>query len=145
MKVVLQRVKQASVEVNGEVVGKIERGLVLLIAAKQVDREEDVRFLAEKIVNLRIFEDSQGKMNLSAIDTKADILAVSQFTLYADTHKGRRPGFAEAMEPEGAEKLYNKMVELLKGFNLKVGTGIFGAKMLVKIQNDGPVTFILES
>ena len=145
MKVVLQRVKNAAVEVDGKKVGEIELGLVLLIGAKKGDQEKDARYLAEKIVNLRIFEDQNGKMNRSALDTKAEILAVSQFTLYADTEKGRRPSFIEALEPEPAERLYLKLVDLLKTYGLRVQTGIFGAKMLVKILNDGPVTLILES
>lgn len=145
MKVVLQRVKKAAVEVDGKKVGEIEQGLVLLIGAKRGDQEKDAKYLAEKTVNLRIFEDQNGKMNLSALDAKAEILVVSQFTLYADTEKGRRPSFIEALEPEPAEKLYLKFVDLLKAYGLKVQTGIFGAKMLVKIFNDGPVTFILES
>ena len=145
MKVVLQRVKNAAVEVDGKKVGEIELGLLLLIGAKKGDQEKDARYLAEKIVNLRIFEDQNGKMNRSALDTKAEILAVSQFTLYADTEKGRRPSFIEALEPEPAERLYLKLVDLLKTYGLRVKTGIFGAKMLVKILNDGPVTLILES
>ena len=145
MKVVLQRVKNAAVEVDGKKVGEIELGLLLLIGAKKGDQEKDARYLAEKIVNLRIFEDQNRKMNLSALDTKAEILAVSQFTLYADTEKGRRPSFIEALEPEPAERLYLKLVDLLKTYGLRVQTGIFGAKMLVKILNDGPVTLILES
>ncbi len=145
MKVVLQRARKASVEVDGQIVGEIERGLVILIGAKKGDQKKDAQYLAEKIVNLRIFEDQQGKMNLSALETNAEILAVSQFTLYGDTKKGRRPGFDEALEPETAEELYNRFVELLKGYGLKIQTGVFGAKMLVKILNDGPVTFILES
>ena len=145
MKVVLQRVKNAAVEVDGKKVGEIELGLVLLIGAKKGDQEKDAQHLAEKIVNLRIFEDQNGKMNLSALDTKAEVLAVSQFTLYADTEKGRRPSFIEALEPEPAERLYLKLVDLLKTYGLRVQTGIFGAKMLVKILNDGPVTLILES
>ena len=145
MKVVLQRVKNAAVEVDGKKVGEIELGLLLLIGAKKGDQEKDARYLAEKIVNLRIFEDQNGKMNRSALDTKAEILAVSQFTLYADTEKGRRPSFIEALEPEPAERLYLKLVDLLKTYGLRVQTGIFGANMLVKILNDGPVTLILES
>ncbi len=145
MRVVLQRVKEARVEVDGKTVGEIKKGLVILIGAKKGDQEKDAQYLAEKIVNLRIFEDQQGKMNLSALDTQAEILAISQFTLYGDTQKGRRPGFDEALEPDSADKLYNKFVELLKNYGLKIQTGIFGSKMLVKIFNDGPVTFILES
>ena len=145
MRVVLQRVSEGTVEVEGEVVGNINRGLVLLIGATKGDSEKDACYLADKCVNLRIFEDTQGKMNLSALETGAEILVISQFTLYGDTRKGRRPSFTEALEPKEAEKLYLKFVEYLKEKSLKVEQGIFGAKMLVKILNDGPVTFILDS
>ncbi|OGC77762.1 MAG: D-tyrosyl-tRNA(Tyr) deacylase [candidate division Zixibacteria bacterium RBG_16_50_21] len=145
MKIVLQRVKQAAVLIEGKSVGEIGPGLLLLIGAKKNDHEKDAQYLAERIVNLRIFEDEHGKMNLSALETKAEILAVSQFTLYGDTNKGRRPGFDQALEPGSAKELYHKFVELLKGYGLKIQTGVFGAKMLVQIFNDGPVTFILES
>lgn len=145
MKVVLQRVKQASVEVDQKVVGKIKKGLVLLLGAKNGDTEKDCAYLADKAVNLRIFEDDQGRMNLSALDVKAEVLVISQFTLYGDTSKGRRPSFTDALEPEEAERLYLRFVDFMKQKGLKVEKGIFGAKMLVKIHNWGPVTFILES
>ena len=145
MRAVLQRVRQASVEVEDKSVGTIGKGLVLLLGAKKGDQEEDVSYLVDKCLNLRIFEDENGRMNLSALDVKAEILVVSQFTLYADTSKGRRPSFTETLNPEDAEKLYLKFIELTKGKKLKVESGIFGAKMLVKIFNWGPVTFILDS
>jgi D-tyrosyl-tRNA(Tyr) deacylase len=145
LRAVLQRVKQASVEVENKAVGSINKGLVLLLGAKKGDQQEDVSYLVDKCLNLRIFEDENGKMNLSALEVKAEILVVSQFTLYADTSKGRRPSFTETLNPEEAEKLYLKFIELIKEKGLKVETGIFGAKMLVKIFNWGPVTFILES
>jgi D-tyrosyl-tRNA(Tyr) deacylase len=145
LRAVLQRVKEASVEVEDKVVGSIKKGLVLLLGAKNGDGEEDVKFLAEKCLNLRIFEDENGKMNLSALDVKAEILVVSQFTLYANTTKGRRPSFTDTLNPEEAEKLYLKFTDLIKEKGLKVQTGVFGAKMLVKIFNWGPVTFILDS
>ncbi|MGB2697334.1 MAG: D-aminoacyl-tRNA deacylase [Candidatus Zixiibacteriota bacterium] len=145
MRAVLQRVKQASVEVEDKTVGSIGKGLALLLGAKKGDQQEDVSYLVEKCLNLRIFEDENSKMNLSALDVKAEILVVSQFTLYADTSKGRRPSFTETLNPEEAEKLYLKFIELTKEKNLKVESGIFGAKMLVKIFNWGPVTFILDS
>ncbi len=145
MKVVLQRVKEASVEVDQKVVGKIAKGLVLLLGAKNRDTDKDCAYLADKLVNLRIFEDDQGKMNLSALDVKAEILVISQFTLYGDTSKGRRPSFTDALEPEEAERLYLRFVDFIKQKGLKVEKGVFGAKMLVKIHNWGPVTFILEN
>ncbi|KPL04486.1 MAG: D-tyrosyl-tRNA(Tyr) deacylase [candidate division Zixibacteria bacterium SM23_73_2] len=145
MKVVLQRVKEASVEVDQRKVGEIGKGLTLLVGAKNGDTEKDCSYLADKVVNLRIFEDNQGKMNLSALDMKAEILVISQFTLYGDASKGRRPSFTGALEPREAERLYLKFVQLLKEKGLRVKEGIFGAKMLVKIFNWGPVTFILES
>ena len=145
MRVVLQRVKEAKVTVEGKVVGQIQRGLVLLVGAKTGDNEEDLRYLADKCVNLRIFEDQQQKMNLSALDVKAEVLVVSQFTLYGDTRKGRRPSFTDALEPQQAERLYRKFIDQIKATGLKTESGVFGAKMLVEISNWGPVTFILES
>ncbi len=145
MKVVLQRVKKASVEVDTKIVSEIGEGMVLLVGVKTGDTEEKAKTLAEKCANLRIFEDQEGKMNLSATDVGAEILVVSQFTLYADTQKGRRPSFTDALEPKEAEKLYLKFADYLRNLNLTVRTGIFGAKMLVKIFNSGPVTFILEN
>ncbi len=145
MRVVLQRVKQAKVTVGDRVVGQIQRGLVLLVGAKTGDSEKDVTFLAEKCLNLRIFEDEQQKMNLSALDVGAEVLVVSQFTLYGDTTKGRRPSFTDALEPKTAEQLYQKFLDQIKATGLKTEGGVFGAKMLVDIANWGPVTFILES
>jgi D-tyrosyl-tRNA(Tyr) deacylase len=145
MRVVLQRVKEAKVTVEGRVVGQIGKGLVLLLGAKTGDAEKDVDFLVDKCIHLRIFEDAEQKMNLSVLDVKGEILVVSQFTLYGDTRKGRRPSFTGALEPQPAEKLYLKFVEKIKAEGLKTETGNFGAKMLVDISNWGPVTFILES
>ena len=145
MRVVLQRVREASVEVEGKTVGKIGKGLVLLIGITTRDSEKEVGYLSDKCVNLRIFEDAQGKMNLSALEVGAEVLVISQFTLYGDTRKGRRPSFTEALEPVEAEKLYMKFVDYLKEKGLKVEHGVFGAKMLIKIFNDGPATFILDS
>jgi len=145
LRVVLQRVKEAKVTVEGKVVGQIQKGLVLLVGAKTGDSEKDVEYLADKCVNLRIFEDSEQKMNLSALDVKAEVLVVSQFTLYGDTRKGRRPSFTDALNPSEAEKLYLKFIEQIKATGLKAESGIFGAKMLVEISNWGPVTFILKS
>ena len=145
MRVVLQRVKEGKVTVEDKVVGQIQQGLVLLVGAKTGDTEEDVNYLADKCVNLRIFEDQKQKMNLSALNVKAEILVVSQFTLYGDTNKGRRPSFTDALEPSEAERLYQKFIDQIKATGLKTESGIFGAKMLVEISNWGPVTFILES
>ena len=145
LRVVLQRVKEAKVTVEGKVVGQIQKGIVLLVGAKTGDTEKDVEYLADKCVNLRIFEDEELKMNLSAVDVKAEVLVVSQFTLYGDTKKGRRPSFTDALDPKEAEKLYQKFIDRIKTTGLKTESGIFGAKMLVEIFNWGPVTFILES
>lgn len=145
MRVVLQRAKEAKVTVEDKMVGQIQQGLVLLVGAKTGDSEEDVGYLVDKCVNLRIFEDQQQKMNLSALDVKAEVLVVSQFTLYGDIRKGRRPSFTDALEPQKAENLYLKFIDQIKATGLKTESGVFGAKMLVEISNWGPVTFILES
>jgi len=145
VRVILQRVKEAKVTVEDKVVGQIQKGIVLLVGAKIGDTEEDAKYLADKCVNLRIFEDQDQKMNLSAKDIGAEVLVVSQFTLYGDTRKGRRPSFTDALEPALAEKLYLKFIEEIKASGLKTESGIFGAKMLVQIFNWGPVTFILDS
>ncbi len=142
---VLQRVKEAKVTVEDKVVGQIQKGVVLLVGAKIGDTEEDVKYLADKCVDLRIFEDQDLKMNLSAKDVGAEVLVVSQFTLYADTKKGRRPSFTNALEPALAERLYLKFIDEIEANGLKTETGIFGAKMLVEILNWGPVTLILDS
>lgn len=145
MRVILQRSKKSKVTVEGEITGKIDKGLVLLVGITHDDTEEDADYLAEKISGLRIFEDEEGKMNLSIKDVGGDILSVSQFTLYADTRKGRRPSFVYAAKPTHAQKLYEYFNEQLEKKGLKVETGIFGAMMEVSILNDGPVTIILDS
>lgn len=145
MKIVLQRVKRASVEVGGRVVGEIGKGLCLLVGIEKGDRAEDIEFLAKKVVEIRIFPDEQGKMNLSLTDVKGEVLAVSQFTLSASLEKGRRPSFDNAESPERAEKLLDDFIGLIRGRGLKVATGVFRALMDVHILNDGPVTFILDS
>ena len=146
MRVLLQRAASGSVTIGGECVGKIGKGLVLLIGVTHTDTPEDVDYLVKKCAKLRIFEDENGKMNLSLLDIDGEVLAISQFTLYGDCVKGRRPGFDAAAEPVMAEKLYDLFVEKMKQEGIrKVDTGRFGADMMVAIQNDGPVTFMLES
>lgn len=145
MKALVQRVTKASVSVGGEVVGEIGRGLVVLLGIARGDTERDAIYLADKIVNLRIFADEASKFNLSALETSGEILVVSQFTLLADTRKGRRPSFEEAAPPEQAEALVNFFVDRVRGTGLKVATGRFQQHMLVEIHNDGPVTIALDS
>jgi D-tyrosyl-tRNA(Tyr) deacylase len=145
VKVVLQRVKEASVVVGGGVVGRINRGLCLLVGVEKGDQEEDVRFLAKKIVELRIFPDENGKMNLSVGEISGGILAISQFTLAGSVKKGRRPSFDKAEHPKHAEELFGAFVAHLREHGMRVETGIFAAMMDVRIVNDGPVTFVLES
>lgn len=145
MKVVLQRVKEASVVVGDDVVGRIDSGLCLLVGVERGDTEEDVLFLAKKIVELRIFPDEDGKMNLSVKDISGGILAISQFTLAGSVKKGRRPSFDKAEEPERAEILFNSFVARLREHGMAVETGVFAAMMNVCIVNEGPVTFVLES
>lgn len=144
MRVVIQRVSEACVTVAGEVVGRIGAGLCIFAAFGQADQNSNVATLAQKILDLRIFEDVQAKMNYSLIDVKGEILAVSQFTLYGDCSRGRRPSFAGAAPPGDAEGLYHYFVDCLKASGLKVATGRFSAHMNVSLINDGPVTFILE-
>lgn len=145
MKALLQRVTGASVKVGDKVTGGIGPGLVVLLGVASGDSEADAGYLAEKTLNLRIFADDSGKFNLSVLDTRGEILAVSQFTLLADTRKGRRPSFTLAAPPQQAEHLYDRYVSLLHNAGLKVATGIFGAHMAVEIHNDGPVTILLDS
>lgn len=145
MRAVVQRVSSSKVEVDGIVIGKINKGINVLIGISKEDTVEDLQYVKEKIVNLRIFEDENSKMNLSLLDIKGEILAISQFTLYGDCRKGRRPSFIDAEGGEKAEKLYNNFIEMLKETSLKVETGKFGADMKVDIQNDGPVTLLIDS
>lgn len=145
MKVVLQRAKNSFVKVNEEIVGKINKGLVILLGVGEDDTLDDIDLLAKKIVNLRIFEDDEGKMNKSLLDCEGEILLVSQFTLYADTRKGRRPSFIKAGSPIKANEYYELFVEKLREFGVKVETGKFQTDMEVHIVNDGPVTIILDT
>ncbi len=145
MKAVIQRVSRSSVEVKQQIVGKTGKGLMILLGINRQDEKADAEYLAKKIPDLRIFEDDEDKMNLSLRDVKGEILAISQFTLYADTRKGRRPSFIEAAPPEIAEPLYEYFTELLAQQGIQVETGVFGAMMKVEIVNEGPVTIILDS
>lgn len=145
MRVVVQRSGPAQVKVGEQTVGRIERGLVLLVGVTHDDTERDASFLAEKIAGLRIFEDEEGKMNRSVLEAGGQILSVSQFTLYGDCRKGKRPNFMAAARPEHAEPLYERFNELLRDRGLAVETGTFGAMMEVSLVNDGPVTLIVDS
>jgi len=145
VRAVVQRVTQASVTVEQDKVGCIGQGLVILLGVSFDDNEDDARYLADKIANLRIFEDVEGKLNLSVIDIKGEILAVSQFTLLGDCRKGRRPSFGKAAPAEEAQRLYEKFVAVLKQQGLEVNTGRFQTTMLVEIHNHGPVTMLLDS
>jgi len=141
----VQRVSKASVSIEGQLVSTIKQGLVVLIGVGKGDSEPDAQYLADKIANLRIFSDEADKFNLSALDIGGEVLVVSQFTLLADTRKGRRPSFTEAGTPEEAEPLIDKFVQLLKASGLKVQTGRFRQNMLVEIHNSGPVTIFIDS
>ncbi len=143
MKVVVQRVKEASCKVDNKLTGKIEQGLMLLVGFTEGDNEETITKMVQKIVNLRIFDDASGIMNLSVLDIKGSILSISQFTLYADTKKGNRPSYINALNGEKAIKLYDLFNEELRKY-IKVETGIFGADMDISLINSGPVTIILE-
>jgi D-tyrosyl-tRNA(Tyr) deacylase len=145
VKALLQRVTEASVSVSGEVVGRIGQGLVVFVGVAKGDTEKDAQYLAQKIVNLRLFSDEGGRFNLSALDIKGDLLVVSQFTLLADTKKGRRPDFIEAAPPDQAKELFEQFVEQAYATGLKVDTGRFQQYMQVEIHNDGPVTILLNS
>lgn len=145
MRALLQRVVKSSVTVEDKVVGDIARGLVVLLGVADEDCENDAEYLADKIANLRIFNDDQSKFNLSTLKVNGELLVVSQFTLLADTRKGRRPSFTAAAPPQKAETLYNYFIMRLKQTGLKVENGEFGAHMVVEILNDGPVTIMLDS
>jgi D-tyrosyl-tRNA(Tyr) deacylase len=145
MRAVLQRVAQAQVSVEDKIAGEIDAGLLVLLGVEKGDTEEDLGYIVDKTMNLRIFEDANGKMNLSVRDIGGKILAVSQFTLLADCRKGRRPGFSSAAPPATGEAYYRRYVAALRDQGLTVETGVFGASMQVRLNNDGPVTIILDS
>jgi D-tyrosyl-tRNA(Tyr) deacylase len=145
VKALLQRVTGASVSIGGEVVGRIGRGLVVLVGVASGDTDKDINYLVQKMVNLRIFPDDDGRFDLSALDIRGELLLVSQFTLLADTRKGRRPSFVEAAPPDEAEKLFGRFVEQARATGLRVETGRFRQYMQVEIHNDGPVTILLDS
>ena len=145
MRAVVQRVTSSSVSVDGNIIGSIGKGFNVLIGIAKDDTIDDLKYIKDKIVNLRVFQDKNDKMNLSLLDVQGEILAISQFTLYGDCRKGRRPNFMNAKGGEEAKILYNKFIDMLKDTGLKVETGEFGAHMEVDIQNDGPVTILLDS
>ncbi len=145
MRAVVQRVSSASVSVKGKLIGKIGNGLLVLLGVRSSDTRDDADYLVDKLLNLRIFEDNDGKMNRSLIDTSGELLVVSQFTLYGDTRRGRRPSFIEAAPPERANTLYEYFVSQTKRYTKKVATGQFQAMMDVQLVNSGPVTILLDS
>lgn len=145
MRAVVQRVTYSSVEVDDVIVGEINKGFNVLLGISKDDTEEDMKYIKDKIINLRVFSDENDKMNLSLLDIQGELLLISQFTLYGDARKGRRPNFMNALGGEEAKNFYDKFVEMMKETGLKVETGIFGANMKVDIKNDGPVTILLDS
>ncbi|AND84170.1 D-tyrosyl-tRNA(Tyr) deacylase [Clostridium tyrobutyricum] len=145
MRAVVQRVKNSKVQVDGNIIGQIDAGLNVLLGISKEDNVSDIEYLKDKIINLRIFEDDHGKLNKSLMDVGGELLLISQFTLYGDCRKGRRPSFVEALSGDKSEKLYNEFVKQCKSTVKKVETGKFGADMLVTIENDGPVTILLDS
>lgn len=145
MRAVIQRVTESKVEVNGEIIGETGEGMLILLGIGHDDNKDDADYLAEKIANLRIFRDSEDKMNLSLIDIKGQTLVISQFTIFGDCRKGRRPSFTDASPPETAKELYEYFIEKMKNLGIRTEQGEFGAMMKVSLTNDGPVTFILDS
>lgn len=145
MRAVVQRVKEADVMVDGRITGAIEQGLMVLLGVEDGDDEKDAAYMADKVSGLRIFEDSEGKMNLSVKDVLGKVLAVSQFTLLGDARKGKRPSFSSAARPEEANRLYRRFIEMVSDNGIEVHEGVFQAEMMVRIFNDGPVTILLDS
>lgn len=145
MRAVVQRVSEASVKVEGNIVGEIDKGLLILLGVGEEDNEKDLEYMVDKILGLRIFEDDNGKMNLSLLDIGGEILVVSQFTLYGDVRKGKRPSFSTSAHPDKAKKIYNQFVERCKDKGIRTEKGIFGANMEVNLLNNGPVTILIDS
>lgn len=145
MRAVVQRVTEANVLVEGSILGEIQKGLLVFLGIEENDESTDIEYMLEKVVNLRIFEDAEGKMNRSLLDVQGELMVVSQFTLLGDCRKGRRPSFINAARPEKANELYKTFVEKAKGYGIKVQTGVFQAEMKVSLCNDGPVTIIIDS
>ncbi|MCF6461359.1 D-aminoacyl-tRNA deacylase [Clostridium sp. Cult3] len=145
MRAVVQRVLNANVKVNGDTVGKIGKGLLVFLGIGEDDDNKDLEYMVEKILGLRIFEDTNSKMNLSLLDVEGEILVISQFTLYGDVRKGKRPSFSSSARPEMAESMYNKFIAMCKERGIKAEEGIFGADMKVELINDGPVTILIDS
>ncbi|MCK8059032.1 MULTISPECIES: D-aminoacyl-tRNA deacylase [unclassified Fusibacter] len=145
MRAVVQRVTSSSVTVDNKVTGAIKKGLMVLLGVHEEDTNKDLDYMAEKLVNLRIFEDEEDVMNLSLLDIGGEALIVSQFTLMGDVRKGRRPSYSKAAKPDDANSMYEAFVEKIRSYGIKVGTGVFQADMLVDIKNDGPVTILLDS
>ncbi|MEA1960638.1 MAG: D-aminoacyl-tRNA deacylase [Bacillota bacterium] len=145
MRAVVQKAAFSNVVVEGEQKAQIDRGLMVLLAVKKGDSQQEAEYIVDKIINLRIFEDEDGKMNRSLLDVEGELLMVSQFTLYGDVRKGRRPGFSDAEEPDAALKLFNYAVDYARAKVIKVETGVFGANMMVRIDNEGPCTILLDS
>ena len=145
MRAVVQRVKEADVSVDNQITGSINKGLMVLLGVEEGDTEADAVYMADKITGLRVFEDEEGKMNLSVKDVGGDVLAVSQFTLLGDVRKGKRPSFSKAARPDEANRLYRHFIDLVEERDVKTQEGVFQAEMLVRIYNDGPVTILLDS
>ncbi len=145
MRAVVQRVKNASVTVDNNVIGEISHGLLVFLGVGDGDTDSDMKYIAEKVIGLRIFSDAEDKMNLSVKDVEGEILVISQFTLYGDCRKGRRPNFTASMEPKGAEEMYQKFIKYIREQGIHTEHGEFGADMKVSLLNDGPVTLILDS
>lgn len=145
MRAVVQRVLNANVKVNGDTVGKIGKGLLVFLGIGEDDDNKDLEYMVEKILGLRIFEDTNSKMNLSLLNVEGEILVISQFTLYGDVRKGKRPSFSSSARPEMAESMYNKFIAMCKERGIKAEEGIFGADMKVELINDGPVTILIDS
>ena len=145
MRAVIQRVTSSKVSVDNKVIGSINKGFNILIGFSTEDTLQDLNYIKDKVLNLRVFEDNTNKMNLSVLDVEGEILVISQFTLYGDCRKGRRPNFMNAMSPDKAIDLYNEFIKIMKDSKIKIETGEFGADMKVDIQNDGPVTILIDS